>query len=74
MNVYRKGVKPEPSYFVQYPAHYLQGVDVQFFIDDLLTQAAPGYYVGDVFVRGYPCGSIQMLVGDNNTVFSPYSQ
>ena len=74
MNVYRKGLTPDKQYFVQYPAYHVQGVDVQFFIDDLLTQATPGYYVGDVFIRGNPCGSINMLVGDNNTVFSPYSQ
>ena len=74
MKVYRKGVKPDKSYFVQYFAYHVEGVNVQFFIDSLLTEALPGYYVGDVFIRGNPCGSINMLVGDNNTVFSPYSQ
>jgi hypothetical protein len=74
MNVYRKGLIPDKQYFIQYPAYHIQGIDVQFFIDDLLKEAAPGYYVGDVVIRGNPCGSIEMLVGDNNTVFSPYSQ
>lgn len=74
MNVYRKGLTPDKQYFVQYPAYSIQGIDVQFFIDDILKNATSGYYIGDVVVRGNACGSIEMLVGDNNTVFSPYTQ
>lgn len=74
MNVYRKGLVPDKQYFVQYPAYHVQGVDLQFYIDDLLTQAQPGYYVGDIFVRGIACGSILMHVGDSLGVFAPYTQ
>jgi hypothetical protein len=74
MNVYRKGLIPDKQYFVQYEAYFVQGVEVQFFIDDILKEAAPGHYVGDIVVRGSACGSVELLVGDNNTVFSPYTQ
>lgn len=78
MMVYRKGVKPEPSYFVQYSGYQLGGPNlpanlISFYVDSLLTHSPPGYYVGDIFVRGNACGSIQMYVGDNCNVFSPFT-
>lgn len=64
---------PPVTYFVQYNAYTLTGITVCFYIDDLLTGACSGRYVGDIFVSGNQCGSIEMGVGDKCTVFEPYT-
>jgi hypothetical protein len=66
-------VGPPPIYFLTYPAYTLTGQVVCFFIDSQLTGLCSGRYVGDIFVAGNPCGSIEMNVGNQCTVFSPYT-
>lgn len=70
---YSPNVGPAPIYFVQYNAYSLTGITVCFYIDSLLTSACFGQYRGDIFVNGNQCGFIDMQVGDNCTVFGPYT-
>lgn len=70
---YSPNADPPPTYFVQYNAYTLSGITVCFFIDDLLTGVCSGQYVGDVFVKGNYCSSIEINVGDTCNVFSPYT-
>ena len=70
---YYPNVPPAPTYFLTYPAYSLTGNVVTFFIDSRLTTMCPGRYVGDVFINGLGCGSIEMEVGDDCETLMPYT-
>lgn len=68
---YSPNVGPNPIYFLTYTCFSLVGNIASFAIDDNLTGMCQGRFVGDVYVNGKQCGSVEMNVGDTCGVFMP---